>query len=311
MTIYSTVAKWLSKSGGSGDDRKNVRPPLKIVPRDKRSVLKALEFGCYIAEDEATELEDYFLGTPIWASLEKGEIDIVLGAKGSGKSALATRLCLKDSADPTVSVIFGENPTGEAVFQSVANDPPSSEQEFRVLWLLYFLTIAGKFIRDDDKVANSDMRTVLVRALEDARLLKPGGSIGSLLNDVRRHIRNVLSNAIPQIDAGLEPGAGLPTLSFSLHLPGDPDGVEHTVGLNELLKTANEALEASDLSLWVVLDRLDAAFGPKPEIESMAIRALLRAYRDLSIHDRLKPKIFLRSDIWDLINSSFGVHNRN
>jgi hypothetical protein len=53
----------------------------------KGELLYQLTFGGRVAEEEAN-LEDFFVETTLWKELFDGQIDIVYGAKGAGKSAL-------------------------------------------------------------------------------------------------------------------------------------------------------------------------------------------------------------------------------
>ena len=53
--------------------------------------LQAANFGSRIAEDD-TELHSYFVETEQWRKILNGDIDIVFGAKGAGKSALYSLL---------------------------------------------------------------------------------------------------------------------------------------------------------------------------------------------------------------------------
>lgn len=59
---------------------------------DKKIILEQLNFGARIAEEEADFLESYFVQTDQWKRILKGEIDIIYGAKGAGKSAIYTLL---------------------------------------------------------------------------------------------------------------------------------------------------------------------------------------------------------------------------
>ena len=72
-----------------------------------------------------------------------------------------------------------------------------------------------------------------------------------------------------------------------------------SVFIDELYQTANEALEESQYYLWIMLDRLDVAFTDTMEMETTALRSLFKFYLDTKQIDRIRPKIFLRTDIWD------------
>lgn len=80
----------------------------------KLEVLKAIDFGQSVAEQELEQLHKYFVETAQWQELYQGKTDVVYGPKGSGKSALY-RL-LEDNADglntESILMIFAENPRG-------------------------------------------------------------------------------------------------------------------------------------------------------------------------------------------------------
>jgi ABC-type lipoprotein export system ATPase subunit len=57
-------------------------------------LLKGLSFGARVAEDE-TILTKYFVETDQWDRIFRGDIDIMRGDKGSGKSAIYSLLATK------------------------------------------------------------------------------------------------------------------------------------------------------------------------------------------------------------------------
>jgi hypothetical protein len=54
----------------------------------RREVLLATRFGERIAEEEGSELNAYFVETDSWRRIYGGEVDVVYGVKGAGKSAI-------------------------------------------------------------------------------------------------------------------------------------------------------------------------------------------------------------------------------
>src|SRR5713226_9952726 len=98
---------------------------------NKREVLAAKTFGQPIAADEADDLESYFVETDQWRRVFSGEIDIVYGPKGSGKSALYSLLRKKrdDLLKRGIIPAAGENIRGTPVFADLVADPPASEEE--------------------------------------------------------------------------------------------------------------------------------------------------------------------------------------
>ena len=101
-----------------------------------------------------------------------------------------------------------------------------------------------------------------------------------------------------------EPTTGVPVGVTGKILFRDPEIEEERrgfVSVDELLSRANLALDEAGYDAWIMLDRLDVAFDESTNLERNALRALFRAYRDNRAQNRIKPKIFLRTDIWKRI----------
>ena len=154
----------------------------KAAP-DCQSVLRTLSFGQRIAEEERDYLANYFVETDQWRRMYSGDVDIVYGAKGSGKSALY--FLLLDRSDSfersgiRLSSYPGENPRGTPVFRDLTTEPPASEREFVALWKLYILSLLGREVLRLD--LNSFAALNLVEKLRAAELLEAGGSLQALL----------------------------------------------------------------------------------------------------------------------------------
>ncbi len=115
--------------------------------RTKREILQAMSFGERTAEDEADALESYFVETDEWMRIYKGEIDIVYGPKGGGKSAIYALLTRRESElfDKGILLAAAENMRGAPVFSDLVVDPPTQEEDLRRMWKLYFLSLLEKW----------------------------------------------------------------------------------------------------------------------------------------------------------------------
>ena len=84
----------------------------------KQETLAATDFGQRIAEDEGDSLTAYFVETDNWRRVFNGEVDVIYGPKGSGKSALYSLLVAKTDAlfDKDIILVPGENPRGTPAF---------------------------------------------------------------------------------------------------------------------------------------------------------------------------------------------------
>jgi hypothetical protein len=155
-------------------------------------LLRQITFGAQVAEEEATSLASYFVETNDWARVNRGEIDIVRGDKGSGKSAIYSLLLEKagDFFDNRVILIPAENPRGATVFKDLSADPPTTETEFITLWKLYILALVARELREY-AVVSPELAAVF-RALEEARLLEREFSPAGLLRRVHDYARRIV-----------------------------------------------------------------------------------------------------------------------
>ena len=266
----------------------------------KKTLLTNASFGQRIAEEEREDLEHYFVETDQWRRLFSGEIDVVYGAKGSGKSALYSLLVRKadDLFARDILVVPGENPSGTPAFEALVVDPPTSEREFVGLWKTYFLTLVAGVLKE--WAVETDAANRVYRVLEEANLFDAGTSLRAKLQSVRAYVQRIES-----IEAGvvIDPHTGSPGISGKI-LIGEPNRDQADKGfrsVDSLLADANTALQKLQFSLWIVLDRLDVAFAQHEDLEKNALRALFKAYLDMGALDQIGVKIFLRSDIWGRI----------
>ena len=88
--------------------------------------LSEISFGDRVAENEASTLANYFVKTQPWIRLYSGEIDVIFGSKGAGKSALYTLLLNQETElkSRKIFLISAEKPTGKTVFSDITTEPP-------------------------------------------------------------------------------------------------------------------------------------------------------------------------------------------
>lgn len=271
---------------------------------EKLDLLRTLEIGERVAEEEAEKLQKYFVETEQWRQMEAGEVDVVYGPKGSGKSALYTLLNTKenDFFDRGILLAAGENVRGATVFRSVVSDPPPSELAFQYLWKLYCLTLIANTLRSYDiKDGNS---TSLIASLDKAGLLPASTGLAAIFKAVTTYLKNWLNRDAKSVEHALtiDHLTGAATVTRKTEFSQQSE--HHNLGdipVDELLEMADAALASAGLKLWLLFDRLDVAFAESPELERNALRALFRAYNDLKAFQHISLKIFVRDDIWKRI----------
>ena len=96
------------------------------------SVLRSTKFGARVAEEELDALELYFVRTSQWQSIFDGDVDVIYGPKGSGKSALYSLLIKRtvELRERGIVIVNAENPRGTPAFKYLEEDPPSTERDF-------------------------------------------------------------------------------------------------------------------------------------------------------------------------------------
>jgi hypothetical protein len=270
---------------------------------NKRDVLAQITFGQRIAEDETDALSAYFVETDQWRKVMSGEVDVIYGPKGSGKSALYSLLRKRreELVERNIIPAPGENVRGTPVFADLVAEPPASEDDFRGLWKLYFLSLMGTAFRIV-RIENEHSRRLL-SVLEEAGLVTPEWSL-------KRSLRGVLDymKRIDSVSGGVKvsPASGQPEGvegKITFREPGSEQRKLGYVSADSLLEIADRAFHEAGKKFWIVLDRLDVAFAEYADLEANALRALFRVYRDMAALENVSLKIFLRDDIWARITA--------
>lgn len=275
---------------------------LKVESSIKKEVLKSTTFGKRVAEEEEQQLKLYFVETKQWGKIISGEIDILYGAKGSGKSAIYSLLLSRkdELSRRDIILIPAENPQGFPVFQELATDPPTREDEFKRLWKIYFLTLIGSHFRGA-KLKNKNAKKI-ISTLEESGLITQDDSLSGKLRSALRYVRNLKVESVETAGIKLDPITGNPKgIAIGKIIFGEPTPAQLHRGFisaDTLLKTADKILSEIGKNIWLVIDRLDVAFAYSDELEGNALRALFGVYQDFRKLESVSLKIFLRSDIW-------------
>jgi hypothetical protein len=61
---------------------------IREIAVDRLRLLREVPFGAQVAEEETNDLADYFVETDQWLRIFGGEVDVIRGHKGAGKSAI-------------------------------------------------------------------------------------------------------------------------------------------------------------------------------------------------------------------------------
>jgi hypothetical protein len=237
-----------------------------------RDLLSQLHLGNSVAEfDDA--LERYFIETDTFRRLVQGEVDIIAGDKGTGKTALFRILheryaSIDDLAN--VEVVPAFNLQGNPVFQRLNEDDVMDEDQYITLWKAYIVSLAGNYVLSVYEGAFTDLMERLHVLLQRTGLRSPDDSPSTIFSTVVnlfRRLRNV--NAV-EAAFTITP-EGLPIVAPRVEFGGEEGSQPSYVPHDDALTLLNSVLDEIDVSLWLALDRLDEALPDGPRLRSQPL----------------------------------------
>jgi hypothetical protein len=265
----------------------------------KVQILEQLNLGSSVAEND-DNLESYFVPTIALDDFLSDRYDLIRGAKGSGKSAIL-RMVSRGSAryaqlGDVVPIVATEH-TGEPAFKRAFEPLVLTEVTDAALtnaWKTYILNLALDAV---ETLPDSDQKSAAIRAAEACSLrYRTPSSFKKIWWSLLRmlHIKSV----------------GVGADSISAEFPDAPPEFwtkdDSTVDFPELLKGIVAAFDHARKRCWILMDRLDAAFQDRQELERRALRSLLVAYKDFMGHRSLRVKLFFRTDLYDTVTRTAG-----
>jgi len=277
-------------------------------------LLQGLELGSSVAEDDDL-LEVARVETSGFTDLLNDRVDLIPGTKGSGKSALfrivvnfLPNLLLTQRK---VVVAHGIQSPGDPVFQAFNKEfSKLSEQDFVSFWCIYLVSLAHEqFIKNQQY---ADFLSGVSNEIESFRRACQAAKIPEIkakksLREILEWGLHVLASWRPIVSYKLPDDSG----ELQLHLFKTNDTKDRDIKnakqedtipryINDIKESLDRILDASQLSLWLMIDRLDEIFPRRSQLEKVALRSLLRAMRFFS-STRIRVKIFLRDDMLDQV----------
>jgi hypothetical protein len=274
-------------------------PAVTSLPVLLKDILQKLSIGSSVAEHDQA-LERYFVETATFQALVKGEVDIVAGDKGTGKTALYRILQDRYTQLPElrdVEVLAAFNPAGNPVFQKLAEGDTMQEGDYVAIWKAYVLALAGNWILAINEGAFSHTMDELDKILKSTGLRTADDSASTVFSQVVNLVRRLAKPTAAEVAIAWTPG-GLPIIAPRVEWSDagrtEVARIDHDYALGVL----DTVLKEVGYSVWLVLDRLDEAFQGFPEAEIPALRALMRTYLDLLAFENVRLKLFVRKDLF-------------
>jgi energy-coupling factor transporter ATP-binding protein EcfA2 len=274
----------------------------KEKPR-RKSLLTTLSLGANAAENEAAQLEDYYLPIEAFNQALRGEAHVVVGRKGSGKSALFFQL-IKQLQQKKNAIVIDLKPETSQLLklkQTVLSylEEGTREHTIMAFWEYVLLVeIAGHILQADrERHLRDPVLFDAYRSLE-AALNKHSIQFSGSFADRVANLVNRLVEAYRSVLQGLTGVA----LSES-HVTG----VIYKTAVAELGQLIFQYLR-NKKEVWLLFDNLDKGWSTDglDKTDLTLVRCLIDACRklqqrlsreDVQVHSTL----FLRNDVYELM----------
>jgi len=259
--------------------------------------LQSLDFGSVDAESEK-DLNHKFLRTEDFNDFLKDKTTLVVGAKGSGKSAIFELLTkyestARDWSSGRLDDVFIVEGSG---FRDATEIDTDTIEEFRnrdgfgysKLWKLYFsVKLARKLYASGvrSKGASSKFLKTIGDA-SDYRILPILRNLwGSLVGRVPKVVKIPF---LGEISIGYKWGEVSPS---------------------DVLYDLNDLLGKRQSQAWIVLDKIDEIFPMDAAARNEALSHLMQTCMECqSTYKNIKFRVFLRSDIWASLSFTNKTH---
>lgn len=261
-------------------------------------ILAQLDLGKSVAENDQN-LASYFVPTVALSDFVKDRYDLIRGVKGSGKSALLRVVSGEQKKYPTLNDVLlhtatehaGE-PSFKRAFDKVKKDA-YDEAELVSAWKTYLLNLVLDALGNTD---TPEVKEAVAYAEKVGIRFKTTSNYKKVLWSLLRYLH------IEKFSVGME--------GLMAEFPDAPPEIwtrsQVVVDFPEALRLCVVALESQAKRCWVLVDRLDAAFQDDPALEQAALKSLLVAYKDFMGYDRVRLKLFLRTDLFDQVTTNGG-----
>lgn len=260
------------------------------------ALLRKLDIGKSVAESDH-DLAKYFLKTRVFDDFIDGDLDVVIGGKGTGKSAIFRIVANNASAYDNLSnviVVPVSNESGALHFDQFDDMDDPTDTRLGNAWKLYILSVLGNKLADSFSLKKRLEGREILNFLYRHKLRKKNGDL-----------RNILKSALDKLQADVQLKSRyikiLAKFGYKPTPPAQPSEVI-TDGFNCI----RDYLEKTGEEAWIIIDRLDEAFTArdKAHLEVPTLRALLRSILDMKTWSpRIQLKALFRKDLFESVTA--------
>jgi len=277
--------------------------------------LQTLAMGDPTAENEMTTLADYFLPTDQYGRTLQGDVNLVVGRKGSGKTALFIQVRDKIRADKR-NIVVDLKPEGYQLIKLKEDilthlSEGSRQHLITAFWeYLLLLEVAYKLLEKDRNTYRYNHEIYpLYRELEEAykdERLSGEGDFSERLLSLSQKVSSEYASRYGDRTATRLTTDEVAELVYSRDI-------------RTLERRISKYLEKKQ-SVWVLFDNLDKGWSTKgiDEIDAIVLRCLIDAGRKLERDMRraghtFRCVVFIRNDVYDFLmqhSSDYGKEMR-
>lgn len=283
--------------------------------RDLKNILQHLNLGSAVAEFDA-QLNIARVETSAFSDILFDRVDLVPGTKGSGKTALFRIFVdfLPDNLlkNRKIVIAHGVQKHGDTVFLAYKDQfEKLTEEDFVSFWCIYLTSLAHEqFLKGDryQKYLRGATKEIdeFRKACAAARI--PEIKAKKTLSDILEWALNALQSTNPKLSYIDPTGGEIQMGLFGQIKPkrkakqSQEDSIT-PIYISKIKKALEDILRKTNLSVWLMIDKLDEIFPRRSELESRALRGLLRVMR-IFMSPEIRVKVFLRDDMLENILSS-------
>jgi hypothetical protein len=265
-----------------------------------RNVVEALFFGRDDAESDLTDglLREGFLPTYAYEMALTGRKSLIIGRKGSGKSAICRRLTVEGGYQGAAALITPDDAAGDEIrrfeLQGVTGDTAKS-----LIWRYVFAVHAARHLSAHAEEPGQGKAPGSVRALR--AFLKANGELED------QHLYDRLLRGVRALQS-----ASLSLKAFGIvELSVDADRASEGARAARQLEVLEQGVAAAfaDLgcvqhpALLFLVDQLEQVWSSSPDSHATIVGLLLAAKHVNSAYGAMaRCVLFLRSDIYDALS---------
>lgn len=285
---------------------------------DNKHFLADLRLGDPMAENEYTTLSQYYLRTDEFYRAQRGEVNLIVGRKGTGKTALFLQLVAKFGQN-SKNIVVDLHPEAfqllrlkDDVLGFLADGAQS--HLITALWeYILLMEICYKILEKDKKYHYRDVK--LKKLYEDLETNYGSGRLGEAADFSER--LGILSDSVTEKFSELKTSG---TEGEKIKLNNDQiTQLIYMSDLKVLRDTVTQYLLKKD-AVWILLDNLDKGWSSDgvSKVDILMLRCLIDASRKIQREFSRKQVpissiIFVRNDIYELLvrrSSDFGKELR-